>query len=147
VLIAAAVWLLRSRRNGATFENEDDIGSNAQAAADALRQGDDVRETIQRCYIEICNILQRDQGIERSRSMTPTEFESLLTARGFPSQAVHNITQLFERTRYGDIQADNSSQHTAIESLEAIANVSREQRRQRDALAPPTVASMTGLRK
>jgi hypothetical protein len=147
-LVLVAVLLIRSRRNTDTGQGDDEIGINAQAAADALRQGGNIGETIQRCYLEMCDVLHREQGIERGRSMTPTEFESLLAVRGFPAGAVHNLTALFEQIRYGGAQADASAQRTAIESLDAIAQASRQQQHtQAETLDPATVSSRAGSPK
>jgi Domain of unknown function (DUF4129) len=139
LLLIAAAWMIRSRRKSIGESAEDNIGKNAQSAADALRAGSNVSETIQRCYFEMCDVLEREEGIERASSMTPSEFESLLCARGLPRDAVHTLTTLFEETRYGGVQADSDRQRRGIASLEAIAVASRER------VTSGVIPSLSGL--
>jgi hypothetical protein len=117
----AAVWLFRrSRRETAPDTPVLDFGPSAQNAIDALRDGAGLSETIQRCYVDMCDVVATSQGINRRTTMTPSEFEQTLAERGLPRGAVHTLTRLFEQTRYGGISADEREKALAIESLQAI---------------------------
>ena len=98
----------------------DDLAGDAQQAIDALHAGDALEETIQRCYRNMCDVLQRERQIQRAAAVTPHEFEESLVQAGLPRAAVHTLTNLFERIRYGNQPAGDAEQAEAIESLSAI---------------------------
>lgn len=97
-----------------------DLAGDAQQAIDALNAGDALEETIQRCYRNMCDVVQRERRIQRAAAVTPHEFEESLVQAGLPRAAVNTITTLFERIRYGNRPAGDAEQAAAIESLTAI---------------------------
>lgn len=101
------------------------LASNAQDAADALRLGSDVGETIQRCYLDMCEMLQDERGVARHSAMTPGEFEIALRKYELPSESIATLTGLFEEIRYGGVVAVAEQKAKAIDSLEAIARACR----------------------
>lgn len=103
----------------------DPIAEQAQAALSALESGQSLKDTIQKCYREMSQILQVEQGIARGPSMTPTEFEQLLAQRGLPKNAVRDLTRLFEEVRYGAHQPGSREEQLAIASLNAIVSACR----------------------
>lgn len=122
LLIAAAimaiVWLaLRYRQDAAVTET---LAQEAQAAIDALEAGDDFKDVVTRCYAQMSQALLKERGLERSKSMTPQEFERLLVKIGFPAEPIHTLTHLFEEVRYGSIPTSEPAIQKAIASLNAI---------------------------
>jgi hypothetical protein len=103
----------------------DPIAEQAQAAISALESGQNLKDTIQKCYREMSRVLQEEQGIQRGPSMTPTEFESQLAQRGLPQSAIRNLTRLFEDVRYGAHQPGSREEQLAISSLSAIVAACR----------------------
>lgn len=98
-----------------------DLAGDAQQAIDALRAGDALEETIQRCYRNMCEVVQRERQIQRAAAVTPHEFEESLVQAGLPRTAVHTLTSLFERIRYGNQPAGAAEQSEALTALSAIA--------------------------
>lgn len=123
-LAAGVIWLIW-RNRPRPEEPLARIGLQAQAALDALQFGDDFRATIIRCYREMTRVLQQERGIQRGIAMTPAEFESVLQGKGLPSEAVHQLTQVFEDVRYGDLTADRQQERLAKDSLAAIVAACR----------------------
>jgi len=115
-------WSLGQTRAGDTLELE------AERAMQALKAGSDLKNVIVRCYLQMSQALQKEQGIKLEETMTAREFERLLEARGLPPAPVHQLTQLFEAARYGYQQPDFSDEQKAFDCLTAIVQYSRERR-------------------
>jgi hypothetical protein len=127
VLAALAVRRVRQRSTApAELNNNPDLATHADAAVDALRSGQAVDETIQRCYLDMCEVLQRERSIERRSSMTPHEFQLDLERRSLPKDAVRSLTQLFEEIRYGGTLSTQTQQQLAIQCLEEIGEACRK---------------------
>jgi Domain of unknown function (DUF4129) len=122
VLLAAGLIaaVIRSRR--AQPSALDELAQDAQQAIDALKSGGALEETIQRCYRNMCEVVQRERRVERGIAVTPSEFELSLLKAGMPQQAVHQLTRLFEDIRYGGKQSGEREQRLAIDSLQAIVD-------------------------
>ncbi len=101
-------------------KKEDLVASEANAALKAIESGDELRNVIIRSYMQMLSIAEEEQGIERSDSATPREFERLMTARGIPQAPLHQLTGLFEKVRYGSRPTDSQDERSAIECLSAI---------------------------
>lgn len=122
IAIIAAWWVLRKRRPPQPNAIHD-IAVEAQSAIDTLRAGGAIDETVQKCYREMCEILQRERGLTRSYAMTASEFEKSLRTKGVPHDAVRQLTRLFEDIRYGDKAPGEPERALAIDSLSRIASV------------------------
>jgi len=100
---------------------KDDLTANeAGTAIKAIENGCDLRNVIIRCYMTMLSIAKEEQGIERLNSMTPREFECIVTAKGIPFPPIHQLTTLFEKVRYGSKPTNLSDEKAAIECLSAI---------------------------
>jgi hypothetical protein len=104
---------------------EAGIRKEAELAVQALKAGQELENVILRCYQEMSRSLQESRGIERDRAMTVGEFESLLKAQGFPSGPVQQLSDLFEKARYGNLPMHEKDEDQAIKSLDAIINFCR----------------------
>lgn len=137
LIVAVALGLFFAARQR-PFEPDtmQELGDDAQKAIDALRAGDALDETIQRCYHDMCEVLTRERGVTRSAAMTPHEFEQTLNDKGLPRGAVHSLTSLFEQIRYGGVSASAREQSMAIESLSAIVAACAQSRTQSQAKQP-----------
>jgi hypothetical protein len=127
ILLATALlglWLLRSKRRIVPSGWEIEI----ENARQAILAGDDLKNVILRCYQQMGVALERDQQIERAAGMTTGEFERLLTSNGIPQQPVHQLTQLFDRVRYGHWQPKPGDEEKALACLDAILAFSKEAR-------------------
>jgi hypothetical protein len=121
------IWLIR--RQPKYTQTRDPLELEAEKALQALRTGSHLNNVIVRCYIQMSQVLQKDQEIELEQSMTARDFECLLEARGIPYGPVHQLTQLFETARYGYRQPGPADEQKAFECLNAIIQFSRTKRK------------------
>lgn len=83
----------------------DEIAGIARAALNGLSDGIKSKNAIVRCYLEMNRVVEEKRGLVREAAMTPGEFASRLGALGLPLDAVHGLTEVFERVRYGGQEA------------------------------------------
>ena len=119
-----AIWRQRML-NAGLLKPLDNIAQEAQNAIDAIQAGGDLRDVIQRCYLEMSRVIAENRNLQRGQDMTPHEFEVFLQGRGLPYEAVHQITSLFEAVRYGAFVPGRQDEAQAISSLNAIVNACR----------------------
>jgi hypothetical protein len=122
--LVGVVWLLlqRSRRPDSPLE---ELAEQAEGAIEALQTGADLRDTVMRCYAEMCRVLREQQGIRRDASMTAREFEVYLVREGLPQRQVGKLTRLFEMVRYGTKVVGKRQELEAVDCLTAIAEACR----------------------
>jgi hypothetical protein len=106
---------------------EEDLLRQAEEAVNALKAGNDLRNVILRCYMQMTRSLQEDRGIEREYAMTVQEFERWLGNMEFPANPLHQLTLLFEKVRYGKQEMSNRDEQIAIESLNEIIQFCRSE--------------------
>ena len=99
---------------------EDPLVQQAKNAMKALQAGGDFRNVIVDCYLQMTNVLQEECGIERSHQMTAREFQDWLEFKGLPRIPMQNLTNLFEKVRYGKQQFDQSDEKIALDSLSEV---------------------------
>lgn len=113
-------WFTRRPIEEPEAPSLEEIADEARSALSALRSGGDLRDTVLRCYIEMSRILSSHRGVQRPVGMTPREFEYQLQRLGVSDAHVRQLTQLFERVRYGAQAADSSDEQEALACLTAI---------------------------
>ncbi len=121
-LVGMGLWIIFRPADRA---NPDQLSLQAEWALQALKKGLDLKNVIVRCYWEMGQVLQEEQGIEMKTAMTVREFERLLAARGVPPLPVHQLTQLFEMARYSHQPTSSEDERRAIDALTAIMQYSR----------------------
>jgi hypothetical protein len=99
---------------------EDPLVQQAKNAMKALQAGGDFRNVIVDCYLQMTNVLQEECGIERSHQMTAREFQDWLEFKGLPRIPMQNLTNLFEKVRYGKQHFDQSDEKIALDSLSEV---------------------------
>ena len=100
----------------------------AENAISALNAGEDFKNVIIRCYLQMSRVLREEHGIERSYTMTVREFEDWLEFKGMPRIPVHQLTRLFEKVRYGKQQMSKDDEKIGVESLNEIIQFCRRER-------------------
>lgn len=120
IVVVGGLALLWRRLKDAPGEALDRLAEEAQAALDELRAGGDFRNAVLRCYHEMGRILGEERGVRRAKAMTPREFEERLEASGVRDEHVRQLTQLFERTRYGPEAPGPREEREAEACLRAI---------------------------
>ena len=98
----------------------EQIMQEAQQALDDIHSGQDLKDTIRRCYFEMSQILSRQRHFHRHSAMTPREFEQHLAASGLQVEHIKRLTRLFERFRYGDKTPGQREEQEAVACLTAI---------------------------
>lgn len=81
--------------------NLEEIAEIARSALDDLSKNKESRNVIIRSYTRMNAAVNQYRGIAREEAMTPSEFASHLEKEGLPSDAIHSLTQVFEKVRYG----------------------------------------------
>jgi hypothetical protein len=123
MLVGMGRFLLRYRTHPPSPLAE--LADQAEVAAEAIRGGADLRDTVMLCYYRMSQILQEQRGIWREMAMTPREFEGYLTRSGIPGEPVQRLTRLFEKVRYGAHAIGAEDERQALSSLRAIAEYCR----------------------
>jgi hypothetical protein len=108
-----------------TTRIEEQVLQEAESAVNAIKAGENLRNVILRCYLQMTHILQEERRIERTYNMTVREFENWLKLEGFPSTPVQQLTRLFEKVRYDKQQTTDSDEKIATESLNEIIQFCR----------------------
>ncbi len=126
-LLVVRIVLWQTRRS----RNRDSLAAQAESALQALRSGENFKNVIVRCYSEMSQILQREQGLALEETMTAQQFERLLLARGLPPSPIDQLTRLFEAARYGYRSPTSADEQAAFDSLNAIVVHIRQQKKAR----------------
>jgi hypothetical protein len=124
LLAAALLWWFLPQRLKSTSLLE--LSHEVEQALEALEQGEELRNVVMRCYVEMGRVVNKMRGIQRPRAMTPREFERQLTEFGLPPEPIAGLTRLFERVRYGTDEVDAKAEHQARDYLSAIVHACRE---------------------
>lgn len=120
----ALPWLFWLRRRPPAPEPPPDprrlVAREAGQAIEAIHSGSDLTDTIIRSYRQMNRVLSQQRGVERSKTMTPREFENHLDAIGLQSEHIWRLTRLFESVRYGANTPDREAEQEAVACLQAI---------------------------
>ena len=120
-ILATGLFIIRIfRRQVQPSHIEDPLLQQAKNAIQALRAGKDFKNVIIQCYLQMTNALQEERGIERNNDMTAREFQDWLEFKGWPRVPVQNLTDLFEKVRYGRQDLGETDEKIALHSLSEI---------------------------
>ena len=123
LLVAAGAWgwwVWRRKQKGAPYDVFADI---AQSALEDIEAGQDWGDTILNSYYRMNKAVASWRGIHRQAGTTPEEFADYLVSAHLPAAAVHRLTALFERVRYGDKKSTRQDIQEAVDCLTAILEV------------------------
>jgi len=98
------------------------LASIARASLRDLSAGRDSTDVIMDCYYRMSDTVLAKKNMDRSASMTPSEFATQLEQAGLPSEAVRRLTRLFESVRYGGYKSDSASVNEAVTCLTTIVH-------------------------
>lgn len=82
-------------------QDMDEIAEIARTALNDLSGAKPSKNVIVRCYLDMNHAVGEKRGLVRDAATTPAEFSVRLEAMGLPLDAVHGLTEVFERVRYG----------------------------------------------
>lgn len=128
LLIVAAVWLAGRwwrRRQAFLLAMQkplDELGEIARRSLGELSAGRAWDDVIVDCYARMSDVVEKRRGLTRQIAMTPSEFAARLERAGLPAEAVHKLTRLFERVRYGARTSTQAEIGEAVNCLTAIMN-------------------------
>jgi hypothetical protein len=94
----------------------------ARASLHDLSAGRDSTDVIMNCYYRMSDTVLDKKNLDRSASMTPSEFAVRLEHAGLPSDAVRRLTRLFESARYGGHRSDPVAVNEAVACLTTIVH-------------------------
>lgn len=111
IAIAAVAIILFNRFVDKWFQPKAGLGELAEIARSTLGElskNKESRNAIIRCYSRMNAAVNEHRGLVRDAAMTPAEFAERLERAGLPGDAVHGLTRVFERVRYGgeNVSAD-----------------------------------------
>jgi len=92
----------------------------ARSSLRDLSAGRDSTDVIMDCYYRMSDTVFEKKNMDRSVSMTPSEFATKLENAGLPSDAVRRLTRLFESVRYGGHKSDPVAVNEAVTCLTTI---------------------------
>ena len=92
----------------------------ARSSLNDLSSGRNSTDVIMNCYFRMSDVVESKRNLSRSKSMTPAEFATRLEQGGLPSDAVHRLTRLFERVRYGGYRSGTPDVNEAVACLTTI---------------------------
>lgn len=98
------------------------LTAQAQRALDELEAGENLKDTVLRCYRQMNKILSQRYNIRRAQGMTAREFEQFLAHSGFQNEHIRRLTRLFERVRYSNQSPHPTDEQEAVACLTAIVN-------------------------
>ncbi len=98
----------------------EEIAEIAREALHGLADPVTSKNAIIRCYFEMNRAVEEKQGVVREEAATPAEFAARLGRLGLPHDAVHGLTGVFERVRYGSKEADAREIEEAKQCLTEI---------------------------
>lgn len=104
IAIAAVAIVLFNRFVDRWFQPKAGLGEFANIARSTLNElstNKESRNAIIRCYTRMNAAVNEHRGITREAAMTPAEFAERLAGAGLPGEAVHGLTSVFEKVRYG----------------------------------------------
>jgi hypothetical protein len=118
-------WWLIARNNRRKLDPMELLAVQAEVTIEELLAGKNLRETILICYRKMTEIVAANRNLPRESSVTPQEFKQSLISKGLPASPVHDLTQIFEDVRYGDLNAGEEERRRAVSALRIIAAVCR----------------------
>jgi hypothetical protein len=113
------------KRQFRSAQVEEQLLQEAENAVNALKAGENLKNVIIRCYLQMTHALQEEQGIKRSNNMTVREFKDWLEKKGVPRIPVRQLTCLFEKVRYGKQQMNKNDEKIGIDCLNEIVKYCR----------------------
>ncbi|WP_323674803.1 DUF4129 domain-containing protein [Halorubellus sp. PRR65] len=94
----------------------DEFAAAAGRAADRIEDTDDVDNEIYRAWVEMTEHLD----VDHPESSTPGEFAAAAVDAGIDRDDVVELTELFERVRYGHTAATSDREARALDALRRI---------------------------
>ncbi len=125
LLAVAILAVLLFRQASKPTLAADALSQEAEKALHDLQAGRAFEDVIIRCYLQMTDVLRKEQKLERRESMTAHEFEEWLEAKGIPAAPVRRLTSLFETVRYGSGALDQRDEQAGTESLQQIVQYCR----------------------
>ena len=125
-LLILVVWKLnalwREMNVPVTVSPIQKLAGIARSSLRDLSAGRNSTDVIMDCYYRMSDVVLDKKNIDRSTSMTPSEFALRLEQAGLPSDAVRRLTRLFESVRYGRDKSNPVAANEAVTCLTTIVH-------------------------
>jgi hypothetical protein len=96
------------------------VARSAQTALRRIDAGQNLRDVVLRCYLEMTQAVAEKRHLTRPEHVTPHEFVYSLEGIGLPTEQVRGLTALFESVRYGHKIPGAQERAEAVACLNAI---------------------------
>jgi len=125
LILLVVLWMLYrgwKRYVALTNTNKplEEVARIARSSLDDLSSGRNSSDVIINCYLRMSDVVSLRRHLHRAEAMTPREFALHLEQAGLPSEAVMQLTRLFEHVRYGDRKSSPQDVGEAVNCLQTI---------------------------
>lgn len=124
--LGLAYWIGKRLRLQ-TARTTTELAHIARTALDGIRSGGSFEDAVIECYVRMSAAVGTQRGLGRPQAMTPSEFAKRLEQAGLPGEAVHRLTRLFEKVRYGGGRSTQAEADEAVACLKAILRACGEE--------------------
>jgi hypothetical protein len=118
------VWLWPRLRQveGRHLSPAEKVARSAQTALRRIDAGQNLRDVVLRCYLEMTQAVAEKRHLTRPEHVTPHEFIYSLEGIGLPTEQVRRLTALFESVRYGHKTPGAQERAEAVACLNEIVD-------------------------
>ena len=120
VLLLVWLWSRLRQMEVRRSSPAEELVHSAQAALRRIDAGQNLRDVVLRCYLEMTQAVAERRQLTRPENVTPHEFIYSLEGIGLPAEQVRRLTALFETVRYGHRTPGAPERAEAVACLNAI---------------------------
>jgi len=120
VLFLAWLWIRLRQVDVRHPSPAEKLVRSAQTALRRIDAGQNLRDVVLRCYLEMTQAVAERRQLRRPENVTPHEFIYSLEGIGLPTEQVRRLTALFETVRYGHKTPGATERAEAVACLNAI---------------------------
>ena len=120
VLLLVWLWSRLRQMEVRRSSPAEELVYSAQAALRRIDAGQNLRDVVLRCYLEMTQAVAERRQLTRPENVTPHEFIYSLEGIGLPAEQVRRLTALFETVRYGHRTPGAPERAEAVACLNAI---------------------------
>jgi hypothetical protein len=120
VLFLVGLWSRLRQVEGRHPSPAEKLVRSAQTALRRIDAGQNLRDVVLRCYLEMTQAVAERRQLTRPEHVTPHEFIYSLEGIGLPTEQVRRLTALFEAVRYGHKTPGAPERAEAVACLNAI---------------------------
>ena len=113
-------WVKNHRPSTRNDLREHDVRSDVSEKPNEEFDTAALIDNVNRVYAQLLNLAEQQFGARRQASMTPLEFQTVLTRLGIPGEPVAQITDAFQSHRYGRYEPSAEEFHQLVSAIRQI---------------------------